>query len=183
MRILRLSVEGLGYINATVLRLTRTAAWLLLVVMVVVILLQVVFRYGFNNALPWPEEAARSMMIWMMALIAPSAYRWGGFVSIDLLKDLLPARLSSLLNLILLLLAAAVLWILLNQAMAHFRSGFLFTATGLKIKLAWIYLAMSVCFGLMLSVNLELSLREVGRLIGRPEDFPQPVTDAALSSE
>ena len=42
---------------------------------------------------------------------------------------------------------------------------------------------MSVCFVLMLSVTLELTLREVGRLFGNPDDFPHPVSDVSMSSE
>jgi len=33
--------------------------------MVIVILLQVFFRYVLNNALPWPDELARFLMLWM----------------------------------------------------------------------------------------------------------------------
>ena len=54
--------------------------------MVIVILVQVFFRYVLNNALPWPDEVARFLMLWMTGLIAPSAYRWGGFVSIEFLE-------------------------------------------------------------------------------------------------
>jgi TRAP-type C4-dicarboxylate transport system permease small subunit len=64
--------------------------------MVLIIMLQVVFRYILGNALAWPDEGARFLMLWMTALIAPTAYRWGGFVSIEMVKDLLPARLGRL---------------------------------------------------------------------------------------
>ena len=33
--------------------------------MVLAILIQVFFRYALNNALPWPDEAARFLMLWM----------------------------------------------------------------------------------------------------------------------
>lgn len=33
--------------------------------MVVIILTQVFFRYVLNNALPWPDEAARFLMLWL----------------------------------------------------------------------------------------------------------------------
>lgn len=55
-------------------------------VMVAVIILQVFFRYALNSSLPWPDEAARFLMLWMTGLIAPSAYRWGGFVAIDIIS-------------------------------------------------------------------------------------------------
>ena len=73
--------------------------------MVIVILLQVFFRYVLNNALPWPDEAARFLMLWMTGLIAPSAYRWGGFVSIDMIISSMPKVAGNVLTLLLLILS------------------------------------------------------------------------------
>jgi len=42
---------------------------------------------------------------------------------------------------------------------------------------------MSVCFVLLSSVNLELLLRAVGRLIGDPDDFKPPAEPVILASE
>ena len=35
---------------------------------------------------------------------------------------------------------------------------------------------MTVCFGLMMSVNIELILRTLGRALGNPDEFPKPAT-------
>ena len=59
-------------------------------VMVTAILVQVFFRYVLGNALAWPEEAARFLMLWMTGLMAPTAFRRGGFVSIEMVMRLLP---------------------------------------------------------------------------------------------
>jgi len=176
-------VSVLAMINSAVLWGGRQLAWMMIGLMVFVILLQVFCRYVLNDALPWPEEAARGLMIWMMALIAPSAYRWGGFVSITMFRDALPAVLGRILSILLLVLAGIVLYILLGQAINHFNSGFMFKSSSLKIPLAWIYLAMTFCFGLMMSVNTELLLRTIGRLIGNPEDFPLPVDPEVIGAE
>ena len=90
-------------INTLFLRIGRQFAWIAILLMVIVILIQVFFRYVLNNALPWPDEVARFLMLWMTGLIAPSAYRWGGFVSIDLLERFLPKLISTLLTLFLLM--------------------------------------------------------------------------------
>ena len=71
--------------NTILLQLGRQLATVAIGLMVIIILIQVFFRYGLNSALPWPDEAARFLMLWMTGLIAPSAYRWGGFVSIEIL--------------------------------------------------------------------------------------------------
>ena len=84
-------------INTFTLRIGRQLAWIAILIMVIVIIIQVFFRYVLNNALPWPDEVARFFMLWMTGLIAPSAYRWGGFVSIDMLERFLPKILSNIL--------------------------------------------------------------------------------------
>ena len=96
-------------INTFFLRIGRQFAWIAIFLMVVVIMIQVFFRYVLNNALPWPDEVARFLMLWMTGLIAPSAYRWGGFVSIDMLERFLPKIISTLLTLFLLIISLFVL--------------------------------------------------------------------------
>ena len=95
--------------NTFFLRVGRQLAWIAILLMVIVIIIQVFFRYVLNNALPWPDELARFLMLWMTGLIAPSAYRWGGFVSIDLLERFLPKLVSTFLTLFLLILSLFVL--------------------------------------------------------------------------
>jgi len=180
---LAVTVRYLGTLNAGVLWAGRQVAWVAIGLMTLIILIQVFYRYALNGALPWPEEAARALMIWMMALIAPSGYRWGGFVSITMLSDSLPNVPRQLLSIALFLVAGAVLFILLTKSVGHFNSGFIFKSSSLKIPLAWIYLAMSVCFVPLSSVNLELLLRAVGRLIGDPDDFKPPAEPVILASE
>lgn len=169
----------------------RQFAWIALAMMVLVILLQIFFRYVLNNALPWPEEAARALMIWMMALVAPSAYRHAGFVSIDMLPDLLPRPARLTLQLIILLLSLLVIIIMLDHAWAHFTAPLLFDSSGLnrllqdsginqllgtrlQFRTAYVYLAMSVLLVAMILVSIELIVRQVGKLIWGDEAYPSP---------
>ena len=168
-------LHGLETFNTYMLAAGRSVAWVLVFLMVACILAQVFFRYVLNDALPWPEEVARALMIWMMGLVAASGYRWGAFVAIDLVNDFLPTVLTRILKLVLLLLAMAVLSQLFLLAIEFFQRGFRTRAASFHLPRAWIYLAMPVCFGSMLMVNIELVLREFGRLFGNAEDFPDPV--------
>lgn len=139
--------------------------------MVVVILVQVFYRYVLGNALPWPDEAARFLMLWMTGLIAPSAYRQGGFVSIDLISAVLPNIVARTLSAALLLLALVVLVIGFQLGLKHVNSGWLFNSSTLKlpldlfggqplpIKLAWMYMSLPIGLGLLAVVNVELILR------------------------
>ena len=189
--IVEVTLEGLDTINTRVLLFGRTIGLVALGLMVLVILAQIFFRYVLNNALPWPEEAARGLMIWMMALVAPSAYRYTGFVSIDMLHDLIPARLKNYLVLAILLLCSFVSVIMLQHAWSHLSAPLLFDSSGLnrllqdtginqflgtkiQFRTAYIYLAMSVLLTLILMVSLELILRQFARIIWGNEHFPIP---------
>ena len=161
--------------------------------MVIIILIQVFFRYGLNSALPWPDEAARFLMLWMTGFIAPSAYRWGGFVSIEMIFRILPSRIIKLLTLILLILSLIVLIVGLQFGLKHVDSGWLFYSSSMKwplhligmesikVKLAWMYMSLPVGLGLMTLVNIELIVKNFLLLLNPklelPVDPDQPKTE------
>ena len=183
MEMIRTGLHWLGRLNVILCRTGRSIAWVLVALMVAAILLQVFFRYVLNNALPWPEEVARALMIWMMALVAAHAYRQGAFVSIDMIQGFLPKTVGAVLRLILLIIAGLVLLKLFELGIEFFQRGFRTRAASFQLSRAWIYLAMPVCFGSMLLVNLELVLREIGVLFGREEDFVLYGTDTHTADE
>lgn len=190
MKIIALLLSVLSSVNDVLLAIGRRIAICAMVLMVFVILLQIFYRYVLNNALPWPEEAARGLMIWMMAMVVPTAYRYAGFVSIESIPDMLPARVRSVLLFVILLVSTAVLVVMLKHAWAHFSAPLLFDSSGLnrlvqesginellgtdiQFKTAYIYLAMSVMLVVMLLVSAELILRHIGRLVWSEKEFPQ----------
>jgi len=147
--------------NKFLMTISANVAWVLVALMVLTILLQVFFRYVLNNALPWPEEVARAFMIWMMALVSAQAYHNGSFVAIDLLHEMMPPAIARLLKLLLLVIAGLVLLRLFSLGLEFFDRGFRTRAASFKLSRAWIYLAMPVCFGTMLLVNIELILKNL----------------------
>ncbi|MGB5556382.1 MAG: TRAP transporter small permease subunit [Paracoccaceae bacterium] len=176
-------LRPLQFFNDHVLRIGRGIAIVALALMVVVILLQVFFRYALNNALPWPDEAARFLMLWMTGLIAGSAYRRGGFVAIDMLEQALPRKIGAALSLVLLVLSLAVLIVGVRLGWNHVNSGWLFASSSLrlplgligmttvKLKLAYMYMSLFVGLILLTAVNIELILRSLITIGGRGEDL------------
>lgn len=158
-------------INTFFLRIGRQLAWIAILLMVIVIMIQVFFRYVLNNALPWPDELARFLMLWMTGFIAPSAYRWGGFVSINMLDRFLPKIISNLLFILLLVVSLGVLIIGIQLGIKHINAGWIFNSSSIKIplsliggkteniKLAWMYMSLPVGIVFLISVNVELILR------------------------
>ena len=173
IKLLLLFFNFLQNINTFILRIGRQLAWIAILLMVIVIIIQVFFRYVLNNALPWPDEVARFLMLWMTGLIAPSAYRWGGFVSIDMLQRFLPKILSNILIFLILIISLTVLLIGFEMGLRHINAGWIFSSSSIKLpysllggkteamKLAWMYMSLPVGIFLLILVNFELFLRNI----------------------
>tara|TARA_R110001606_G_scaffold60229_1_gene142174 strand:- start:24 stop:611 length:588 start_codon:yes stop_codon:yes gene_type:complete len=185
MTVILAVLKPLAGLNTLLLRMGRTFAWVAMGLMVLIIILQVVFRYILGNALAWPDEGARFLMLWMTALIAPSAYRWGGFVSIEMVKDLLPARVGAFLSLLLLAVSLTVLVYGFQLGLNHVKSGWLFNSSSLKlplefvglglvrIKLAWMYMSLPVGLMMMVLVNVEMCLKSIAHLVDPDVELPE----------
>ena len=161
--------------------------------MVIAILIQVFFRYVLNNALPWPDEAARFCMLWMTGPMAPIALRRGGFVAIDMLVRALPVRVGAFLSLILLLISAVVLavavpigWGEITGFGGKFKTASLYLPTSLsfdewyRIPRSWAFSSLFVGVLLMLSVNIELILRSLVTMLGG-EDELRPIPGVEMA--
>lgn len=166
--------------NDVVLRIGRGVAVVAIALMVIAILIQVFFRYVLNNALPWPDEAARFAMLWMTGLIAPTAYRRGGFVAIDMLALALPERVGAVLSLGLLIVAGTVLGVAVNIGWGEvtgfggrFATASLYIPTSLdfsefhRVPRSWMMYSFFVGMVLLFIVNIELILRSLITLAGR----------------
>jgi TRAP-type C4-dicarboxylate transport system permease small subunit len=133
MAVLLACIAPLRAINAFFGVIGRWATVVAMALMVAVILIQVFCRYVLGDALPWPDEAARFFMLWMTGLIAPVAYRRGGFVAIDMVENALPRVPAALLSLILLSISLVVLVWGVQLGHTHTMSGCLFKSSSLWI--------------------------------------------------
>lgn len=162
--------------NTAALALGRWLAIICIGLMVVAILIQIFFRYVLGNALPWPDEAARFMMLWMTGLIAPLGLRRGGFVAIDMIPRMLPETVGRLINLLLFAIAMVVLvfavqigWSEVTGFAGKFKTSSLYFPSGdgwEKVPRAWMMSSLLVGIALMIVVSVELILREIIALLG-----------------
>lgn len=167
------------------LAIGRVIAIAALAIMVCLILGQVFFRYVMDAAPNWTEEGARFGMLWMTGLMAPMAYRYGGFVSIDMLERALGRVASGLLTLSLLIVSLIVLCIFVEKGWNNhvFSLSGRGTSASLKLPLdwfggerikfrnSWAYASLVVSMGLIILVNIELILRQTITLFGRGDDL------------
>lgn len=180
-------IRGLSAMNAGVLAVGRWVGVGCMTLMVLFILVQVFWRYVLDNPLPWPEEAARFLMLWLM-VVAPTALRRGGFVAIDMIQLALPRVAGGMLNLALLLLALLVLvvavgigWSEVTGFSGRFATSSLYYPSGdgwTKIPRSWMMASLLVGFVMLASVTVELILRQIVVLTGHGDDLPViPETD------
>lgn len=178
-------IRVLSAVNERLLTIGRGIGILAVALMVVAILIQVFFRYILNNALPWPDEAARFCMLWMTGLMAPTAFRRGGFVSIDMLLLALPKIIGSLVGLLLLCVSLTVLIVALMIGWSEvtgfggtFATASLYLPTSLtfdswyRIPRSWMMASLVVGLVLLVSVNIELILRAIVKMGGLEDELP-----------
>lgn len=167
-------------LNDVLLAIGRALAIAALAIMVCLILGQVFFRYVLNDAPNWTEEGARFGMLWMTGLMAPLAYRIGGFVAIDMLERALPRLLAGILSLFLLALSLWVLIVMLDKGL----NNHVFSLSGrggspslglpldwfggerIRFRNNWMYASLAVGVALLILVNIELILRQIITLLG-----------------
>nr|WP_281494088.1 TRAP transporter small permease [Jannaschia sp. S6380] len=185
-------IRGLGALNAGVLAAGRAVGIFCMALMVVFILIQVVWRYILSNPLPWPEEAARFLMLWLM-VVAPTALRRGGFVAIDMIQLALPRVLGGVLTLALLAVSLAVLvvavgigWSEVTGFSGQFKTSSLFYPTPdgwEKMPRSWMMASLLVGMVMLTSVTVELILRQIAVLAGRGDDLPVIPHTATVGAE
>jgi len=194
MGLLLTVLAPLSWVNAFVLKIGRAVGIAAIAVMVAAILIQVVARYIFNNALPWPDEAARFCMLWMTGLMAPTAFRRGGFVALDMISGLLSKRVAALLGLLLLLVSLAILVVAVQIGFkevtgfgGRFATASLYLPTfdgWFRVPRSWMMLSLLVGVVLLLSVNIELILRNIVTFLGGGDRLPDlDLGDMAAGSE
>ncbi|SHH95388.1 TRAP transporter small permease [Marivita hallyeonensis] len=192
MAILLWLLKPLEIVLDVVLRIGRGVAIVAITVMVLAILLQVFFRYVLGNALPWPEELAIFLMLWMTAAIAPSAYRRGGFVALEIVSAALPKMAATVLSLVLLLISGVVLafgvemgWGEITSLAGKFKSASLYYPTSdgwEKMPNSWQIASFVTGLVLLFVVNIELILRALVTLFGG-ENQLRSALDAEMTAE
>lgn len=178
-------IRALSALNVALSRVALAIGAAAMALMVVAILIQVFFRYVLNNALPWPDEAARFCMLWMTGLMAPTALRRGGFVAIDMLPRLLPVRVSGLLTVLLhgvallvLVMAVSIAWKEVTGFGGRFTSAALYVPTSwdfqswLRVPRSWMMASLLVGFVLMCLSQIELLLRSLYLLVTGEKPMP-----------
>ena len=193
MSLLIFIMQVLCKFNNFILRICKNLGVLAVVLMVVAILIQVFFRYILNNALPWPDEAARFCMLWMTGLMAPTAFRRGGFVAIDFINQFIPSIINVILSMVLLLLSLLVLITSVQIGYAEvtgfcgrFATASLYIPVSIdlqnwyRIPRSWMMMSLLIGCVLLILVNLELIGRNIIFKLGKGNLLPKIHDDTSM---
>jgi TRAP-type C4-dicarboxylate transport system permease small subunit len=134
--------RALELVLATVVALTSLA-----------ILLQVFCRYVLNAPFSWPEEFAVLLFGWMILLGAAVVQRRDGHISIDLLRRRVGPRAARWLDAVRWLSIGFASIVLIWQGIGLAERTVALRYPAMGISRAFLYVAVPVCFGLLL-INL-----------------------------
>ena len=133
----------------------RHSVGVILSIMTLSVTWQVILRYLFKLPNMWSEELARFLFVWLVMFGSALAIRYNRHMSIDFIKQKLPARfqlvLSVLLTVLCMIFVSFVGWqgLQLLSITSHQLSG------GLRIPMAYPYMAIPVGSVLMLIFFVE----------------------------
>jgi len=160
-------LKTLARISAILAILSSRVSTLLLAFVAFILLLQVILRYVFNAALPWPEEAARYAMVWVVLLISKALVREAELVNVDFFDKLWPTKFIFYRDTAYRLMLLVLLFVLfkegLIQAIAESRQ----RTTALDISWFWPYLSIPVGTGLMLFQMIYIMILDAVRFTER----------------
>ncbi len=95
------SMKSVSYIfNVIAAAQIKLCSWGMVVTgvaMTIIILIQIFFRFVIYRPVPWSEEAARYLMIWLGMLGSVVALRKGRHIGVTALVDALPERIAKIL--------------------------------------------------------------------------------------
>lgn len=172
--------ERLGAVNERVGVAARNVAGALLVVMTVVVMAQVVSRYIFNSSLSWTEELSKVLMVWAAFLVAPWSYRHGANVAIEMFADALPITLRRLIELVITILVLWIVAVLFRESLGFVARGMQSRAASLPVSTGVFYLITPVAFAALFFTGVELALRQLAGLAGRPDPVEDQVSPGIL---
>jgi TRAP-type C4-dicarboxylate transport system permease small subunit len=117
----------------------ETLAVGLLAAIVLAVLLQVVARYVLRISLPWPEELARFLLIWLTFTGAVVGTWHHAHFRVDVVTAGLPGDLRRPLAVLVDLLVCVALAVFVWQAVELARLTGFMRSTAMEVSMAWVY--------------------------------------------
>ena len=134
-------MKGKNKILSFLCNLDLLVASVVLAILIVLTFLGVIWRRVIGQPFTWLEEVQLACMVWIVFAAGGAAFRTGNHVAIEVIVDLLPAKLQKLMEVLLSIVVVAVLGYLFYQSLGFIQ---MFLKSGrstsmIKIPYALIY--------------------------------------------
>lgn len=148
----------LAPVSAALDKLCSVLIVVMLGLMVIITGAQIICRIWFT-ALTWSDEVTRYLLIWSTFLGASVVYRHSGHISVTIVQDAVPPRLSKILR-----VAVHVICFVLFTVLLYFSCTYCMklnkTATTLPIKMKYIYLCVPISMVILMVHSLLMAVEE-----------------------
>ena len=148
----------LAPVSAALDKLCSVLIVVMLGLMVIITGAQIICRIWFT-ALTWSDEFTRYLLIWSTFLGASVVYRHSGHISVTIVQDAVPPRLSKILR-----VAVHVICFVLFTVLLYFSCTYCMklnkTATTLPIKMKYIYLCVPISMVILMVHSLLMAVEE-----------------------
>ena len=156
--------------------LNSWALILMLAAMTGIVGANISLRYLTSHSLPWADEAARYLMIWMTFGGAGLVLRVGGHVAITNLQDALPLLWRRLLRAAITLGLLIFFGFMVHVGIQYAQRMQYQVTPALRLSYVYVYAAMPIGFGLMIVHMLLIAKRFI--LAGDYKPLESESTDA-----
>ena len=152
-------IAGLDWVNLKILWLCKMMTIGLVGILALNVFVGVFWRYVLNDSLPWYEESAKYLMLWMVFCACPIVLKNRGHISLDMLPLALPPRLRNFNYLIIYSasLALTLVFVWHGTGLAWIARGQ--SPTSVDISFFYVYAAIPFGCAVMALISLEFWLR------------------------
>ncbi|ETX06086.1 MAG: hypothetical protein ETSY2_19215 [Candidatus Entotheonella gemina] len=173
-KVLQRIENGLGRFNNAIQTGFKGLVIGLLGAMTIIVIAGVFFRYVLGNALPWSEELAKFLMVWMTFVAAPIALRSGALVAIGALTDRLRGRTHNLMMLLVYAIIISLMVVFIKDGGFLTWNARIQRASTFNLSISYVYVAMPIGAFAIFMVALELFVHSLRMCIdpSRPETAP-----------
>jgi len=147
--------------SARVDRVVSILLGVVVLVMFLSLMTQVVFRYLFTKALPWPEEVTMLLMAYMTFFGSSVALRRWGHIGVDFFLNKFTGRTHHALLLLIRLLTMAFCLFLLIQGSTYAFGSYNMLSDGMRIPMTYPRMAVPIGGALMLLYTVTFILKDL----------------------
>lgn len=137
---------------------------ILMGLMTIIVFVQVLFRL-FAGSLPWSEELARYMMIYLVYMGASVGVKYGNHIAVEFLSTMLPKKGQEVLQIVVDLLSLACFAVIIFYGFKVVNITMMQKSPAMQVKMGYIYFSLVLGGGLMLFQCVVDLINTIGRLV------------------